>query len=96
MQITVPVGLTSFIRSGLSTIKQVLIPIGFQKNGKSCEQALASYGLISGMAMPLILFPNTIILVFSNLLIPEFAQFNTRSEFSRIKKNTQKTIKCTL
>lgn len=96
LQITVPVGLTSFIRSGLSTIKQVLIPIGFQKNGKSCEQALASYGLISGMAMPLILFPNTIILVFSNLLIPEFAQFNTRSEFSRIKKNTQKTIKCTL
>ena len=29
LSITIPVGLTSFIRSGLSTIKQILIPHGF-------------------------------------------------------------------
>ncbi len=96
LQITIPVGLTSFIRSGLSTIKQVLIPLGFEKNGNSCEQALSNYGLISGMAMPLILFPNTIILAFSNLLIPEFAEFNTRSEYTKIKRITSKVLKYTL
>ena len=31
LQITLPVGITSFIRSGLSTIKQILIPLGFEK-----------------------------------------------------------------
>ena len=96
LQITLPVGLTSFIRSGLSTIKQILIPHGFEKNGNTCEQALANYGLISGMAMPLILFPNTIILAFSNLLIPEITEFTTRSEFSRIKRITRKIIKYTI
>jgi len=44
------------------------------------------------MAMPLILFPNTIILAFSNLLIPEFTEFNTRAEYSRIKRITKKIL----
>lgn len=96
LNITIPVGLTSFVRSGLSTIKQVLIPIGFEKNGNTCDQALANYGLISGMAMPLILFPNTIILAFSNLLIPEFSEFKIKKEYSRIKRATKRTIKYTL
>lgn len=34
LQITLPVGLTSLIRSSLSTLKQVLIPLGFEKNRK--------------------------------------------------------------
>lgn len=96
LEITLPVGLTSFIRSGLSTLKQILIPLGFEKHGNSCSQALANYGLISGMAMPLVLFPNIIILTFSNLLIPEFAEFNTRSEFTKINRITKKILKYTL
>lgn len=96
LDITLPVGLTSFIRSGLSTLKQILIPLGFEKHGNSCSQALANYGLISGMAMPLVLFPNIIVLSFSNLLIPEFAEFNTRSEFSKINRITKRILKYTL
>lgn len=96
LNITIPVGLTSFIRSGLSTLKQILIPLGFEKNGNSCSQALSYYGLISGMAMPLVLFPNIIVLTFSNLLIPEFTKFNTRSEFFKIKMVTKKILKLTL
>ena len=96
MQITIPVGLTSFIRSGLSTIKQILTPIGFEKGGTSYKQALANYGLISGMAMPLILFPNIIVLAFSNLLIPEFAELNYRFQNKKIKQTTKLIIKYTL
>lgn len=96
LNIIIPVGITSFIRSGLSTIKQILIPLGFEKNGNSCSQALSNYGLISGMAMPLVLFPNIIVLTFSNLLIPEFTEFNTRNEYSKIKVITKKILKMTL
>ena len=96
LKITIPVGLTSFIRSGLSTIKQVLIPLGFEKNGNTYNQALSNYGLISGMALPLVLFPNIIILAFSSLLIPEFSAFNTRHENERIIKNAKKVIKYSL
>ena len=96
LQITIPVGFTSFIRSGLSTIKQILIPWGFEKKGGSYKQALSSYGLISGMAMPLVLFPNVVILTVSNLLIPEFTEFNVRGEHARIRRVTKKILKYSL
>ena len=48
------------------------------------------------MAMPLILFPNIIILTFSNLLIPEFTDFNARSEYTRIQRITRKILKYSL
>ena len=96
LKITIPIGLTSFIRSGLSTIKQVLIPHSFQRKGFSTEKSLANYGFISGMAMPLVLFPNTIVLAFSSLLIPEFTEFNKRSEYLRMKRVSKKIIIYTL
>lgn len=96
LRITLPVGLTSVIRSGLSTIKQILIPLGFEKNGDTYEQALSNYGLISGMAMPLVLFPNIIVLSFSNLLIPEFSEFHARNENTRIVRNTKRILRYTL
>ena len=96
LKIIIPVGLTSFIRSGLSTIKQVLIPLGFEKNGNTYNQALSNYGLISGMALPLVLFPNIIILAFSGLLIPEFSAFNTKHENEKIIKNAKKVLKYSL
>lgn len=95
LNITIPVGLTSCIRSGLSTLKQVLIPLGFEKYGNSCEKALSNYGLISGMSMPLVLFPNIIVLTFSNLLIPEFTEFNTCSDYSKIEKISKTILKYT-
>lgn len=96
LKIIIPVGLTSFIRSGLSTIKQVLIPLGFQKHGNTYSEALSNYGLISGMALPLVLFPNIIIIAFSGLLIPEFSEFNTRHETKRIYRNAKKALKISL
>lgn len=96
LAITIPVGLTSFIRAGLSTTKQILIPLGFEKYGNTYSQALSNYGLISGMALPLVLFPNIAIIAFSSLLIPEFSEFNTRHETNRIYKNTKRILKYSL
>lgn len=86
LRISVPVAITSYIRSGLSTIKQLLIPLRLEKSGLSCKEALSQYGLINGMVFPLILFPNIIITTFSNLLVPEFSYYNTRSENVKMNK----------
>ena len=42
-RILLPVAITSYIRSGLSTIKHLLIPNSLEKNGLNCEEALAKY-----------------------------------------------------
>ena len=86
LTISVPVAITSYLRSLLSTIKQILIPLRLEKHGMSCELALSNYGQINGMVMPLLLFPGLIINSISELLIPEFARYNTKKDYKRMQE----------
>ena len=92
LKILVPISITSYIRSGLSTIKQLIIPTSLEKSGASCKLALEAYGTISGMAMPIVLFPTLFLSAISSLLIPEFTRFFARKDYTRIKKNTKRLI----
>ena len=47
LRIAFPVAVTSYIRSGLSTLKQMLIPFSLERYSSSCEKALSQYGLIN-------------------------------------------------
>ena len=95
LKISLPIGLTSCIRSGLSTLKQILIPIKFEKYGYNCEKALQNYGLINGMAMQILMFPSIIVSAYSSLLIPEFTEFKTNSDYKLMKKICNKALKYT-
>lgn len=86
LRISIPVAITSYIRSGLSTIKQLLIPLRLEKSGLTCKEALSQYGMINGMVFPLILFPNILITTFAGLLIPEFSYYNARNEDYKMHK----------
>lgn len=91
-RILLPVAFTSYIRSGLSTLKQLIIPSSLEKNGINCETALAEYGTITGMAMPIVLFPATFLTAVSGLLIPEFSRYYVKKDYLKIKKYSDKLI----
>lgn len=91
-KILVPVALTSYIKSGISTIKQLIIPPCIAKSGKNINEALSEYGIISGMAMPIIFFPSTFIIALSSLLIPEFSRYYVKNDFNKIKHYTDKLL----
>lgn len=88
LRISLPVAITSYIRSGLSTLKQLIIPSSLEKSGNSFSNALSKYGIINGMALPIIMFPDIFIKSFSNLLIPEFSRYWAKKDFKRIKEVT--------
>ena len=88
LRISLPVAVTSYIRSGLSTLKQLLIPFSLERYATSCDEALSQYGLINGMTMPLIMFPCIIITSCAGLLIPEFARYNLKKDFNRMNQVT--------
>lgn len=96
LRILFPVAFTSYIRSGLSTIKQFLIPSSLEKSGLNYDKSLANYGTITGMVMPIIIFPSTIFSAISTILVPEFSRLNIRKEYSKIKKYTFKLLKISL
>ena len=91
-RILLPISLTSYIRSGLSTFKQLIIPSSLEKNGLNCEKALADYGTITGMAMPVVMFPATFLYAISGLLIPEFSRYYVKKDNLKIKKYSHKLI----
>lgn len=93
LRITFPIAITSYIRSGLSTLKQLLIPIKLEQSGLSCEIALSKYGIVNGMAMPLILFPCNFISSFSSLLIPEFSYLNAKKDYKKINFAISKILR---
>ena len=74
LSICLPVGFSSLIRSGVNTIKQVMVPLGLEKHGLSCDLAIAQYGAVRGMVMPILQFPSALLASFSSLLIPEIAE----------------------
>lgn len=86
LRISLPVAITSYIRSGLSTLKQLLIPFSLEKHSASCDKALSQYGLINGMTMPLLMFPCIIITSCAGLLIPEFARYNLKKDYTRMNQ----------
>lgn len=88
LRISIPIAITSYIRSGLTTLKQLIIPSSLEKSGINCAESLAKYGVINGMSLPIIMFPDILVKSFSNLLIPEFARYNTKKDYVRTKQMT--------
>lgn len=72
--ISLPIALSSYLRSGLVTVQHILIPVGLRKHGSDYASALASYGTIHGMVFPLILFPSAVCTTFSGLIVPELSE----------------------
>lgn len=73
-KIAIPVALSAYVTMGIRTMQQPLIPSGLKKSGSSGDRALATYGIIQGMAVPLLMFPGVILHAISDLIIPELAE----------------------
>lgn len=89
-KITFPVSITSYIRSGLSTFKQFIVPNRLLIFGLPYSIALAEYGKITGMALPVIMFPIVFISSFSSLIVPEFSSLLAKGYKKRIITVTHK------
>ena len=83
--IAMPVAFSAYVRSGLTTLEHVLIPMGLQIYGASRGDALADYGIISGMVLPVVLFPYALIYSFTGLLVPEIAGAASEKHVNRIR-----------
>ncbi len=74
LHITLPVAASSYVRSGLLSAEHMLIPRALSKGTATREEALGAYGVLSGMALPIALYPMAVLSAFAGLLVPEFAE----------------------
>lgn len=93
LSIGVPVTLSSTVRNGLSAAENMLIPKGLTRYGHSVDNSLSKYGIIAGMAMPLLTFPSAFLLSFSTLMIPELTDAAATLRKTSIKHMTEKVLR---
>ncbi|MBQ8858818.1 MAG: oligosaccharide flippase family protein [Clostridia bacterium] len=96
LRISLPVAGSAYVRSGLVTVEHILIPLCLAAGSGDRGAALASYGVLHSMALPVILFPAAVSSAFAGLLLPEMAECRARGENRRIAYMTARALVCTL
>lgn len=58
----------------LQSVEAVLIPLSLQRSGLSASEALSLYGILTGMAMSFLMFPNAVTSSVSAMLLPVISE----------------------
>lgn len=94
--VAVPLALSAYIRSALLTLEHVLIPKRLRDRGDSLSDSLSAYGILHGMALPLLMYPMAPLSSFAGLLVPEFADGMARGEGERMRRIANEALNITL
>ena len=96
LAIAVPITAGRYLNTALRTIENVLVPAGLATFCLSREKALASFGALKGMAMPLLFFPASFLTALSTLLIPEISEASVLHQTRRVERAVNHTLHLTL
>lgn len=96
LRIAVPDALGAYLRSGLNTVEHLLIPWGIRRSGANTDLAFSQYGTIQGMALPILLYPSSILGVVSGLLVPEIAECKLKRNFVQVRYMIQRVLQVAL
>ena len=92
--IALPITSGKYLNSALRMIENILVPICISSSTLS-GNGMAMFGMIKGMALPLLFFPSTILSALSTLLLPEISESAVRGRTSVVKTMVNSIIKLT-
>lgn len=92
VRISVPISAGRYLHTGLRTCENLLTPICLSKYSASRSGGLEQFGLIKGMALPLLLFPASLLSSISTLLVPEMTEAMEKNNKTAIRFAIEKII----
>ena len=95
-KIAVPLALSAYARTSLTTLQNLLVPRKLKASGLSADKALAGYGTISGMVFPIITFPTCILSALAELLIPDLTEAQVSGDFAYIDRTVSTLLRTAL
>lgn len=96
LSISVPITLGKYLSTGLRTLENLLVPRSLSKYTFSYKNSLTQFGMIKGMALPILFFPSSLLGSVTTLLIPELSEAKVKNNSGAIKKAVDKSVKITL
>ena len=80
-----PITFNSALVTLLLSIESILIPFCLKKYGHSTTESLSHYGILTGMAIPLVMFPASFIISMSTMVLPAVSEASTNKSDKKIK-----------
>ena len=74
------------------SLEALMIPSRLRLFGYTQSEALSVFGILTGMALPMILFPNVVTNSVSVMLLPAISEARAKHDHLRIQKAIKKTI----
>lgn len=96
MGIALPITATRYLNTALHTVENLLVPARIALYTGSRAVALAQFGSLKGMAMPLLFFPSSFLSSLATLLIPEISEAAALDKQERVKQAVARTLHFTL
>lgn len=93
--IALPITSGRYLNTALRTIENILVPKNLAKYALSGNSALSQFGMIKGMALPILFFPSAILNSVSTLLIPEMSEAAAKNQTLVVKSATKRILKLT-
>lgn len=93
---SVPLTSNRVMLSIFQSAEAILLPSQLKNSGLSSADALSIYGILTGMALPFIMFPATITNSMSTLLLPAIAEADSNNNENQIKVSSESSIMVSL
>lgn len=93
LSLSIPLSMNRVVINFLQSIEAIYIPNRLQAFGYDTQTALSVYGVLTGMAMPLIMFPGALTNSVSVLLLPLVAEADATGNQDLIKRAVNQTIR---
>lgn len=93
LAMALPLTANRIVLNLLQSVESVSIPARLRLYGYDNVTALSVYGVLTGMAMPFIFFPNALTSSVAILLLPMISESYALGDMAAVKKYSTKTIK---
>lgn len=92
VSLALPLTSSRVLMNLLQSVETISIPLCLQKFGYTNSEALSTYGVLTGMALPCIMFPTALTNSVSTMLLPTVAEIQAEDNISHLKGLIQKVI----
>lgn len=96
LSLSVPLSANRLLLSILHSIEAVMIPAMLLRSGLSNQDSLITFGVLSGMSIPFIMFPTALTNALAVLLLPTISEAQAVGNHRLIGKTTAVSIKYSL
>ncbi|MCM1543005.1 MAG: polysaccharide biosynthesis protein [Blautia sp.] len=93
MQMALPLTANRIVLNLLQSVESVSIPARLRMYGYDNATALSVYGVLTGMAMPLIFFPNALTNSVAVMLLPIISESYALGDLAKVRSATLRTVK---